>query len=870
MGPLGRVLLAGSSLAAIAATMSAPRNALADTTISATTASQQNWAAGNFTITNTGTISNPAVGINATDADSGTLTIFSGGKINATTTGISITNTAVIGTISNSGTISTTGGLAITIAGGATISSLSNTGTLNGGNTDIANRGRIGTVTNSGVILKGFSNLPGGTIQSVNNSGTITASSGSAFLNQNATIGTLTNSGTITFSGGNGLGVNGGSIGLIGNSGLISAGNTAVSIASGTISTLTNSGTITGNQKGLLNNSGTITALTNSGTITSAANTGLKNSGTITTLTNSGMISGVTNAINYAGGSLGPISLSGVIAGSILNSSANGLTIAGGNGSTFGVLTGYNSGTPSAGSPGTVGSISSSSANLVFSSGNLLLNDNVNMGSKTLVNSGAALKFQNTLTITGQYSQSGGGLIAVATSGGSSYAAMSITGNATVSNATVTISGSGLTKGETFSVVRSGGTGSYTNDTATISGTRGLKASVSTSGNNLVVSLADDSTHYTAIAQSGGGAAASSMAPALDAINTSTSATATAFQNSVLNTLDALPSASQAAAIGQLAPTQLVPAVQVATQAVTPTTAAVEQHQLNLSSAGGVGLAAGSNGHESAVWGQVLGGGAMRDTTASADGFHSRSFGLVGGFDRQATPDLLVGVAVSWLTSRSTGLDASSGSAVTTDTYQLTGYGVQRWGQLFVDGQAGIGYTQFRQNRAISFLGATADAHYDGVLYLAKAGVGYDVPAGGVTLTPLAGVRYLREVIGSYTETGAGSADLAVSSQGVTAVTQDLGGEVSWSVETGLGKLTPEVRLAWVHDYKNGPIAASGLIGGASFTNTVARPAADGARLNLAATLDASDEVTLRAEFEGEVRHDYQSATGLLKASLTF
>ena len=126
--------------------------------------------------------------------------------------------------------------------------------------------------------------------------------------NVNGTIGTLTNSGTISASDNYGLfnDQNSTSTAIITtliNSGTISAGSNSGLWNDGTITTLTN--TDTGNIKaldgnfGLKNVNGTIGTLTNSGTISASGNYGLYNDGTatITTLTNTGTISSSGNEI---------------------------------------------------------------------------------------------------------------------------------------------------------------------------------------------------------------------------------------------------------------------------------------------------------------------------------------------------------------------------------------------------------------------------------------------------------------------------------------------------------------------------------------------------------------------------------------------
>jgi uncharacterized protein with beta-barrel porin domain len=68
-----------------------------------------------------------------------------------------------------------------------------------------------------------------------------------------------------------------------------------------------------------------------------------------------------------------------------------------------------------------------------------------------------------------------------------------------------------------------------------------------------------------------------------------------------------------------------------------------------------------------------------------------------------------------------------------------------------------------------------------------------------------------------------------------------------------------------VHDYTHGPIATSGVIGGETFVVSIPRIAADGARLRAGVTLDRSDRLSFRLEYDGELRSGYQSHTGLFK-----
>jgi hypothetical protein len=76
--------------------------------------------------------------------------------------------------------------------------------------------------------------------------------------------------------------------------------------------------------------------------------------------------------------------------------------------------------------------------------------------------------------------------------------------------------------------------------------------------------------------------------------------------------------------------------------------------------------------------------------------------------------------------------------------------------------------------------------------------------------------------------------------------------------------------VEWIHDYTQGPIATSGLMGGEAFASTTPRVTPDGARIGLAATLNSDGDWSFRTEYEGELRAGYQSHTGLIKAIIGF
>ncbi|TWB13113.1 hypothetical protein FBZ89_12180, partial [Nitrospirillum amazonense] len=274
---------------------------------------------------------------------------------------------------------------------GGSLGSLVNTGTVSAATAlRIASTGSLGSFANSGVLLGGVdavSNL--GTLGTLYNANLITGTT--AGVANSGVLGLLLNAATGTVAGGI---ANQGVLGRLANAGLVTGATAIANSGAGTIATVANTGLIQGGQVGLLN----------------AATIGL--------LDNSGTLSGITALRVAAGGSVGSIINSGLIQGDIVNLAAGGLTISGGNGTQVGTLAG--------------GTITGTGTDVAFNAGTLLLADAVNVAGHTLVNSGAALVLNSVVSVTGNYSQTGGVLGLTAGSGG-----LAVSGAATLSGGVV-------------------------------------------------------------------------------------------------------------------------------------------------------------------------------------------------------------------------------------------------------------------------------------------------------------------------------------------------------------------------------------------------------------------------------------------------
>ena len=420
-----RAILSGTSLLTVALVGASPALAQ-DTTIATSITTGTVWSGAsspgsNFTITSTGTINVPSTtAITITGGPGATLgTLENSGLVNDTSGG----NMAIFIGATSSDTISLAalnnlaGGTISAVATGIVLNTLGTIGVLTNagrisGFSGVGNYGSIGSISNTGVIAgtrRGISNNFGGRIGTINNAGTISVGAGASqaaggVANNGGSILALINTGTIISSSSSGVGNNtlSASIGQITNSGLIS-GATGGLWNSGTMSQVTNTGRIIGTQAGVFHTSGTIGTINNSGTISGGSYGISIGTGSFNSLINSGTVRGAIALDLGSGVSALNVTNSGVIAGSIINRSANVLTINGGTGATFGTLTGS--------TLTNKGSIISTLANLEFLSGNLVLNSNINATGRTVVNDGATLLLNSGINLAGAFNQITGTLI---------------------------------------------------------------------------------------------------------------------------------------------------------------------------------------------------------------------------------------------------------------------------------------------------------------------------------------------------------------------------------------------------------------------------------------------------------------------------
>jgi len=693
---------------------------------------------------------------------------------------------------------------------------------------------------------------------------------------------TISSSGSVSVSAGSAIAASGSSLGALTNSGLISGSNSGIA-NNGTIGTLTNNGRISGSSSGGIVNYHSIGSLTNNGTISSGLD-GIFNNGTITTLNNRGLITGSVFALdNNTSGTISSFTNSGTIAGDIRNLPSRDLTINGGTGSTFGTLTGLSS---------AIGVITNTASNLIFGSGNQLLNDNINVGTNMVSNLAGTLQVNNHLTITGNYSQASAATLQIGVANGATsngldsdtgYGRLYVSGTSAIaSGSTVSLTklnnSYAFATGQRYVVIETTGAATYNASALnySVSGYAVTGASVADSTNtgatDLVLTLGSASSGIASVANS---ATTSNAVAALTGLFNYSGTNASLLN--VFNSAAALTSPAEATKAGaQLSPTAVTSGVVQASAAATQTVATVASSHLDslrtAQADGNSGVATGEHSYDVGVWGQVFDGHANQSERDNVSGYSANYNGLLLGADAEVTDHVRAGGLFSYAKTSMSNSGDNTGTSASVNSYGLSAYGSYTDDPWYVNVLAGVAKQQYSTARDVSYTGfsGVANGSFHGLQYTTAVQAGYPLNVEqwlpGVTVTPLAGLSYSTLRQDGYSETGGNGAGLSVNAADANSLKSELAVKAETSFDTSYGKLQPLVQVGWHHEYHDSRMQstasfADDTTGTTSFATQSAKPVSDTGALALGVTLLESKNLKVAARYTVEAGSGYVGQT---------
>lgn len=294
------------------------------------------------------------------------------------------------------------------------------------------------------------------------------------------------------------------------------------------------------------------------------------------------------------------------------------------------------------------------------------------------------------------------------------------------------------------------------------------------------------------------------------------------------------------------------------------------------------GMSAGSYAEGLKVWAQAFGQYAEQDDREGIKGYEATTFGGTVGIDTQSIADnLVVGLALSYGNT-----DVDSNNANNTDTdidsYQAALYGEYALDNgYFVEGNVSYAYNdieQTRKNVGVSNLTATAD--YESNQYGAGLALGRDIEVNypGVNtsfvVTPKVSADFLHIDTDEYSEKGAGGLALQnVDTDDFQVLDLGVSVDATWTVAMENGSFVkPSLHAGYAYDAINDEVETTSQLSlaGPAFKTEGFDP--DEHKFNIGAGIayEAANNWELNAEYDFEVKEDYDAHSGVVRASYKF
>jgi hypothetical protein len=233
-----------------------------------------------------------------------------------------------------------------------------------------------------------------------------------------------------------------------------------------------------------------------------------------------------------------------------------------------------------------------------------------------------------------------------------------------------------------------------------------------------------------------------------------------------------------------------------------------------------------------------------KDDTSASDGYDFQTTGVTVGADYRLTNAFAFGGAFGYSyydVDFDNTASSPNGQDLNSDNYAFSLFGTYTFDfGLFTDVIGTLGWADFDSKRKIFIpnnnvgnvfngndIARTAKGNFDAFQYGIAGRVGYDyTPAQveGLTVTPIAGIEYIRAEFDGFSESGANGLDLKFDDFNADSLTSNLGLEATYSISTGIGIITPGINGRWVHEFadESGPdvVYANDPTGLSEFTIT--------------------------------------------------
>jgi uncharacterized protein with beta-barrel porin domain len=306
----------------------------------------------------------------------------------------------------------------------------------------------------------------------------------------------------------------------------------------------------------------------------------------------------------------------------------------------------------------------------------------------------------------------------------------------------------------------------------------------------------------------------------------------------------------------------------------------------DLSSYGGVsrsGIASGDISRDAHFWVQAFGQRGNQGLRASSagtfEGYDVNTYGTTIGLDSDTlVKNSTVGASFTYANTDVNGL---TNADMDIDSYQLSLYGQHNLqNDMFLRGIAAYTFndisTERRNIGGVPGLNAFGDYNANQLSTNLSAGRDYKLNntlVGSPLVTPTVLVNYLHYMPNSYTETGAGGANLSVdgNSMDMLEFGVNLQSKWDWNLANG-ALLQPSVQAGYRYDVIGDNIQTTSSFtgGGATFATQGITPAQSTLNGGFGLTYQQSEQVSFTANYNYEKKSDYNAHAAILRMKYSF
>jgi hypothetical protein len=227
------------------------------------------------------------------------------------------------------------------------------------------------------------------------------------------------------------------------------------------------------------------------------------------------------------------------------------------------------------------------------------------------------------------------------------------------------------------------------------------------------------------------------------------------------------------------------------------------------------------------AWGRVLGDFGNRDSTSTMPGYQTTTGGGLGGFGYEGNNGVVFGIGAGVLSSNTTWRDLGSSSG-NVATGMFGAYGGATLGYLLIDGAVAGSYSAINVNRQVvipdaglgvpglsTAISRVANGATEAFGIAGRLDFGTKLQANQLVVKPFAGLSYGWLERHGFSETNAGSIDLAVENQISDGLRSRLGAVAAYNLLTaGPFNWALQSNLVWTHRLaaSSGDLTA-GLVG---------------------------------------------------------